>query len=74
MQIGDIVKWTHTKKLDNGYNFSTRKGKVVGIDGNLISVRYKGDVIRLKVSELLGNEKVEINYIGTQKAVAGGGL
>ena len=74
MQIGDIVKWTHTKKLDNGYNFSTRKGKVVGIDGNLISVRYKGDVIRLKVSELLGNEKVGINYIGTQKAVAGGGL
>lgn len=74
MQIGDIVKWTHTKKLDNGYNFSTRKGKVVGIDGNLISVRYKGDVIRLKVSELIGHEKVEINYVGTQKAVAGGGL
>jgi hypothetical protein len=38
----------------------------------LISVRYKGDVIRLKVSELIGYEK--INYIGTQKAVAGGGL
>jgi len=74
MQIGDIVKWTHTKKLDNGYNFSTRKGKVVGIDGNLISVRYKGDVIKLKVSELIGNKKIEINYIGTQKAAMGGGL
>jgi hypothetical protein len=74
MQIGDIVKWTHTKKLTNGYNFSTRKGKVVGIDGNLISVRYKGDVIKLKVSELIGNKKIEINYIGTQKAAMGGGL
>ena len=72
MQDGDIVKWTHTKKLDNGYNFSTRKGKVVGIDGNLISVRYRGEVIRLKVSEIMGYEK--INYIGTQKAVAGGSL
>ena len=74
MQIGDIVKWTHTKKLDNGYNFSTRKGKVIGIDGNLISVRYKGDVIRLKMSELIGNEKIEINYVGNQKAVIGGTL
>ena len=74
MQIGDIVKWTHTKKLDNGYNFSTRKGKVVGIDGNLISARYKGDVIRLKMPELIGNEKIEINYVGTQRAVAGGSL
>lgn len=74
MQIGDTVKWTHTKKLASGYNFSTRKGKVVGVDGNLISVRYKGDVIRLKMSELIGNEKIEINYVGTQRAVAGGGL
>lgn len=69
MQVGDEVTWTHTKKINGGYSFTNCKGKVLKIDGNLVSIRYKGREVRLRISEINGYEGV--HYIKENKVVGG---
>ena len=48
MKIGDKVTWTHCSKRGRGYQFTTRTGKVLHIDGGNVAVTYKGKLFNLR--------------------------
>jgi hypothetical protein len=45
--VGDKVTWMHAGKRGRGITFTTRKGKVLAIYPNNVTVQYRGTIIHV---------------------------
>jgi DNA/RNA endonuclease YhcR with UshA esterase domain len=39
LKVGDQIQWMSSRRVGRGYSFSTKKGKIVSIDGRVITAK-----------------------------------
>ena len=52
LQQGDKVSWVETKTKGRGFNMSTKEGKVLSVDGEIVRVKYRGKELEMHRSRL----------------------
>jgi hypothetical protein len=49
MQIGDVITWTHARRVGNtGVDFTTRSAKIIHLSEKNVSVKFRGTIINLR--------------------------
>jgi hypothetical protein len=70
---GDRVTWTHVTQSGRSMTFRVREGKVVSHEGDVVRVKYRGELINMRRDRVRRvGERNELTEFVCGKANAGG--
>tara|TARA_R110002050_G_scaffold57423_3_gene128926 strand:+ start:77907 stop:78140 length:234 start_codon:yes stop_codon:yes gene_type:complete len=49
---GNKVTWTHSTSRGNKFSFTTRNGRVLSVNGDIVTVVYRGKSLRIHSQNL----------------------